>query len=369
MKVPFLDLTAVYKELKDEVDDAINRVLSSGLYILGPEVEKFEEKFARYCSSKHCIGVANGLDALELSLRAAKIGPSDEVIVPTNTFVATWIAVSRVGGTIVPVEPDPNTYNIDPNRIEDAISDKTRAIIPVHLYGQPADMKLILNVARQHNLFVIEDAAQAHGAVCRGQKVGSLGDLACWSFYPGKNLGAVGDAGAVTTSNNDFANKLRALRNYGFQTKYKSDVIGSNSRLDPIQAAVLCVKIKYLDSWTDRRRLIANRYLKELKKVKLPFSPEWACPVWHQFVILHDKRDQLQNHLCNEQIDTLIHYPIPPHLQKSYANYKVASSQFSIAEELARNCLSLPINPHLSDSFQSKVIDEINNFSTQATGN
>jgi dTDP-4-amino-4,6-dideoxygalactose transaminase len=264
MKIPFLDLQAAYLELKPEIDAAISRVLNSGWYILGPEVEAFEEEWAAYCGASHAVGVGNGLDALTLALRALEIGPGDEVIVPSNTYIATWLAVSAVGATPVPVEPNPSTYNIDPTLIPDALTPRTKALLPVHLYGQPADLDPILALARQHNLAVVEDAAQAHGARYKSKRIGAHGDVVCWSFYPGKNLGALGDAGAITTRRADIADRIRMMRNYGSREKYVNDVQGVNSRLDPIQAAVLRVKLKVLDEWNDRRKSIASLYTQHL---------------------------------------------------------------------------------------------------------
>ena len=259
--IPFLDIGAAYREIKPEIDAAMQRVLDSGWYILGPEVEAFEAEWAAYCGSAHAVGLANGLDALILALRALDVGPGDEVIVPSNTYIATWLAVSAVGARPVPVEPDPATHNIDPARIAAALTDRTTAILPVHLYGQPADLDPIMAIARAHGLAVVEDAAQAHGASYKGRRIGAHGDIVCWSFYPGKNLGALGDAGAITTDNPDLAERIRVLRNYGSRVKYVNEVQGANSRLDPLQAAVLRVKLGHLDAWTERRRALAAHYL------------------------------------------------------------------------------------------------------------
>lgn len=287
MKVPFLDLGASYRELKPEIDTAVARVLDSGWYILGPEVEAFEAEWAGYCEAKHAVGLANGLDALILALRALDVGPGDEVIVPSNTYIATWLAVSAVGATPVPVEPDPDTHNIDPARIAAAITPQTKVLLPVHLYGQPVDLDPILALAREHGILVVEDAAQAHGARYKGRRIGAHGDIVCWSFYPGKNLGALGDGGAITTDRADLAEKVQVLRNYGSRVKYVNVVQGVNSRLDPIQAAVLRVKLKHLDDWTDRRRTIADVYTQGLAEsgLILPYVPEWAGPVWHLYVV------------------------------------------------------------------------------------
>lgn len=348
MKVPFLDLHAAYLELKPEIDAAIARVLDSGWYILGPEVDAFEEEWAAYCGASHAVGVGNGLDALTLALRALEIGPGDEVIVPSNTYIATWLAVSAVGATPVPVEPNPYTYNIDPALIPAAITPRTKALLPVHLYGQPADLDPILAIARTHNLAVVEDAAQAHGARYKGRRIGAHGDVVCWSFYPGKNLGALGDAGAITTNRADLADRIRTLRNYGSKEKYVNEVKGVNSRLDPLQAAVLRVKLKVLDDWADRRCRIANLYTEGLaadSELTLPHVPDWADPVWHLYVIRTAIRGALQARLTEAGIGTLIHYPIPPHRQEAFngkLNYRLP-----IAERLSEEVLSLPIGPHL----------------------
>jgi dTDP-4-amino-4,6-dideoxygalactose transaminase len=357
--IPFLDLKSPYKELKAEIDEAYQRVMESGWYIFGEEVEAFEQEFAAYCGVKHCIGVGNGLEALHLILRAYNFGPGDEVIVPANTFIATWLAVSYAGATPIPVEPDLNTYNLDPFRIEAAITGSTRAIMPVHLYGQPANMDPILRIARRYNLKVIEDAAQAHGAYYKGRPAGSFGDAAGWSFYPGKNLGALGDAGAITTNDDELADKVRVLRNYGSHVKYYNEVKGYNSRLDPMQAAFLRVKLRHLDEWNQRRRSIAVRYLDELAKVSdliLPVILEDTEPSWHLFVVRYPQRDELQKYLTQAGIGTLIHYPVPPHLAGAYAELGIKSDTYPIAEQLANTVLSLPIGPHLGEEEAEFVI-------------
>jgi dTDP-4-amino-4,6-dideoxygalactose transaminase len=361
MRVPFLDLHAAYLELKSEVDLAIARVIDSGFYILGPEVEAFEEEWASYCFASHAVGVGNGLDALNLALRALDIGPGDEVIVPTNTYIATWLAVSAVGATPVPVEPNTSTYNIDPALIPAAITPRTKALLPVHLYGQPADLDPILEIARTHNLYVVEDAAQAHGARYKGRRIGSHGDVVCWSFYPGKNLGALGDGGAITTNRVDLADRIRVLRNYGSRVKYNNEVEGINSRLDPLQAAVLRQKLCVLDEWNDRRRNIASQYLEELARIglTLPVVPPWAESVWHLFVVRHSQRDLIQQQLSDAGIGTLIHYPIPPHQQQCYA-HKHSNSIYPNATLLSREVLSLPLGPHLEMSQVNKVIAALN---------
>ena len=355
--IPFLDLGASYRELKPEIDSAVARVLDSGFYILGPEVEAFEAEWASYCEAKHAVGLANGLDALILALRALDVGPGDEVIVPSNTYIATWLAVSAVSATPVPVEPDPATHNIDPTQIAAAITPQTKVLLPVHLYGQPADMDPILDLARQHGIAVVEDAAQAHGARYKGKRIGAHGDIVCWSFYPGKNLGAMGDGGAITTNRDDLADKVQVLRNYGSRVKYVNEVQGVNSRLDPIQAAVLRVKLKHLDDWTDRRRTIADVYAKGLAEsgLILPHVPEWADPVWHLYVIRSAERDALQKSLAEACVSTLIHYPIPPYMQKAYANMDLPEDALPLARQLAAEVLSLPIGPHLDIGSISSV--------------
>jgi dTDP-4-amino-4,6-dideoxygalactose transaminase len=361
MNIPFLDLKAPHKELRDELRDAFERVLDSGWYILGAEVNWFEREFAEYCQSDHCVGVGNGLEALHLILRAYGIGEGDEVIVPSNTYIATWLAASYAGATPIPVEPDERTYNLDPSRLESAITPRTKAVIAVHLYGQPADMDSINAIARRHDIKVIEDAAQAHGARYKGRRVGSLGDAAGFSFYPGKNLGAIGDGGAVTTNDAVLADKVRVLCNYGSRVKYHNEVKGFNSRLDELQAAFLRTKLAKLDEWNERRKSVADRYLKELDKLglALPYVAEWAAPVWHLFVVRHPKRDQLQKGLGESGVGSMIHYPIPPHLQPAYAELNFKPGDFPIAEAIHREVLSLPIGSHLENEHFRSVIHAI----------
>jgi dTDP-4-amino-4,6-dideoxygalactose transaminase len=388
MKVPFLDLHAAYLELKPEIDAAIARVLDSGCYILGPEVEAFEKEWAAYCGASHAVGVGNGLDALTLALRALEIGPGDEVIVPSNTYIATWLAVSAVGATPVPVEPNPSTYNIDPALIPAAITPRTKALLPVHLYGQPADLDPILAIARTHNLAVVEDAAQAHGARYKGRRIGAHGDVVCWSFYPGKNLGALGDAGAITTNRAELADRISLLRNYGSREKYVNEINGVNSRLDPIQAAILRVKLRVLDEWLFRRKEVARRYLESFGEMKnwsldqslqantdskgngtlgmnaqsclTPFVPSYADPVWHLFVVRLANRGIVQSLLFEAGIDALIHYPIPPHLQSANAERSFNRANLVLTETLAEEVLSLPIGPHLQSKDIDMVIDKLN---------
>lgn len=357
MTVPFLDLRAAYLELKDEIDAAVARVLDSGWYILGAEVEAFEAEWADWCGAAQCVGVANGLDALILALRALEIGPGDEVVVPSNTYIATWLAVSAVGAVPVPVEPDPGTHNIDAALIEAALTPRTRAILPVHLYGQPADLDPILSLARARGIAVVEDAAQAHGARYKGRRIGAHGDIVCWSFYPGKNLGAMGDAGAITTDRAELADRIRVLRNYGSREKYLNEVQGVNSRLDPVQAAVLRAKLPTLDAWTDRRRDIAAQYRQALAGADLilPEVPGWADPAWHLFVVRSPNRDGLQRRLTDAGIGTLVHYPIPPHMQDAYRALGIAPDALPVARGLAGEVLSLPIGPHLQGAEARQV--------------
>src|SRR5437588_6435994 len=338
MNVPFLDLRPQYLELKDQFNAAYRRVAESGQFILGPEVGSFESEFAAYCGAGHCIGVGNGLDALHLIIRALDIGPGDEVLVPANTYIATWLAVSHAGATPVAIEPNERTYNIDSSRIEAAITKHTRAIIAVHLYGQPADMDPINEIASQYGLKVIEDAAQAHGARYKGKRAGALGDVAGFSFYPGKNLGAWGDAGAIVTNDDTLAQRVRVLSNYGSQVKYYNERKGFNSRLDEFQAAILRIKLAKLDEWNERRKKIAKEYLQMLEgscDLNLPYVPDWADPVWHQFVVRHPKRDSLQAHLSENGVGTLIHYPLPPHLQSAYAELRYQPRPVPISRNLA----------------------------------
>ena len=361
--IPFLELGASYRELKPEIDAAVSGVLESGWYILGPEVEAFEAEWAAYCDAKHAVGLANGLDALTLALRALDIGPGDEVIVPSNTYIATWLAVSGVGATPVPVEPDQATHNIDPARIEAAITSRTRALLPVHLYGQPADMDPILNIAKRHGLRVIEDAAQAHGARYKGQRIGAHGDIVCWSFYPGKNLGALGDAGAITTDDTALAERVALLRNYGSRQKYVNEEAGVNSRLDPIQAAVLRVKLEVLDEWTERRRAVATAYTVGMAQsdVILPHVPDWAEPAWHLYVVRTSDREALQDRMTEAGIGTLIHYPIPPHMQKAYTNMEIMPEALPLARNLASEVLSLPMGPQLSLDQVQNIVNALKN--------
>ncbi len=360
MKVPFLELLPTYRELQPQLDAAFHRVMESGHYLLGKEREAFEAEYAAYCGSRHCVAVGNGLDALHVILRGYGIGPGDEVIVPSHTFIATWLAVTFAEATPVPVEPDPKTYNIDPDRIAAAVTPRTKAIIPVHLYGQTAEMEPIIAFAEKHGLKVIEDAAQAQGALYRGRRAGALGHAAGHSFYPGKNLGAFSDAGAVTTDDQQLADKVRALTNYGAVVKYRHEIVGLNSRMDELQAAFLRAKLKHLDEWNRRRQGVARQYLSGLKGLGtdliLPQVPDWAEPVWHLFVIRHPQRDQLQQHLAQAGVGTLIHYPVPPHRSGAYATNGSRWGMLSTADEIAAKVLSLPMGPHLAPEQVAYVI-------------
>lgn len=357
MAVPFLNLDAAYRELKAELDTAYAQVAASGWYVLGPEVEAFEAEFAAYCGVKHCIGVGNGLDALHLILLALDIGAGDEVIVPSNAYLATWLAVTMAGAKPVPVEPDPDTRNLDPARLEVALTPRTRAILALHLYGLPADMAAIHAVAKRHGLKVIEDAAQAHGACARGRRAGSLGDAAGFSFYPTKNLGALGDGGAVTTDDDDLAAQVRVLRNYGTRQKHISVLPGVNSRLDELQAALLRVKLKALAGWNARRRALAGRYLDALQDLPLtlPSAPEGTEQAWHLFVIGLPQRALLIEALDRHGIGHALHYPVPPHLQPAFAGLGWTKGDFPIAERLADESLSLPLHPHLTEADVDQV--------------
>ncbi len=364
MIVPFVDLSAARDELGQQLRAATDRVLKSGRYILGPELEHFEEGFARYLGVKYCVGVGSGLDALHLALRAMGIGPGDEVIVPANTFVATWLAVSRAGALPVAVDIDPNTFNIDPNRVEAALSDRTKVLLPVHLYGHPADMTFLLELARRHDLKVLEDAAQAHGARWEGRSVGGLGDAAAWSFYPTKNLGALGDGGAVTTNDLHIARTVKLLRNYGSSRRYECETQGHNSRLDELQAAVLSVKLEWLDEWNSRRRNIATEYQRALYDcpVDLPTVAPGVEHVWHLFVIRTRHRELLQTHLASDGIESIVHYPVPPYSQGAYPSGTWRASELSVSDQIHREVLSIPIGPHMTPEQVRIVIEAIRRF-------
>ncbi len=364
MKVPFLSFLPLEKELNKELRNAFNRVFKRSWYIEGEEDKAFEDAFAVYCGTEYCVGVGNGLDALMLSLRALGVGDGDEVIVPSNTYIATALAVTYVGATPVFVEPDIRTFNMNPNLIEEKITKKTKAIMPVHLYGQACDMDPIMETAKKHNLFVVEDCAQAHGATYKGKKVGTFGDAAGFSFYPGKNLGALGDAGAVVTNNKNLADKVRALGNYGSDYKYHHVYKGCNSRLDELQAAFLAAKLPHLDRMNEERRRIAEKYAAGIKnpKVKLPYVLDACVPVWHIYGIRCEERDGLEKHLNRKGIGTNKHYPIPMHLQECYRDLNVPKGALPIAEEISATELSIPMYYGMTDEEVQFVIDAINAF-------
>jgi dTDP-3-amino-3,4,6-trideoxy-alpha-D-glucose transaminase len=360
VKVPFLDLGAAAAELQAELADAYRRVVESGRFVLGPELEAFEREFALFCGVRHCIGVGNGLDALALILKALEVGRGHEVIVPSNTYIATWLAVSRAGARPVPVEPRESTFNIDPTRIESAITPRTRAILGVDLYGQPAEWDSIERIGKSQGLFVVEDAAQGHGGRYGARRCGAFGDAAGFSFYPTKNLGALGDAGAVTTSDPDLADRIRLLRNYGSRSKGKNELVGCNSRLDELQAAFLRVRLSRLDGWNRRRAENANVYLEESPsagvRVGLPSVAHAAEPVWHLFVIRHHRRDKLAERLFAAGIETLVHYPEPPHRSGAYAHLGLGGDRLPLADQFAGEVLSLPVGPHLTTEGRRHVL-------------
>lgn len=364
MKIPFVSFLPMEHELDKDLKKAFDRVYTRSWYIEGVEDEAFEKAFAEYCDNKYCVGVGNGLDALMLALKALGVGKGDDVIVPSNTYIATALAVTYVGATPVFVEPDIRTFNIDTSRIEEAITGKTRAIIPVHLYGQACDMDPIMEIARRHNLYVVEDCAQAHGATYKGKVVGSFGDAAGFSFYPGKNLGALGDAGATVTNNKELADKIRTLGNYGSDYKYHHIYKGNNSRLDELQAAFLAAKLPHLNKMNEERRKIAQRYMDEIKnpEVVLPYVPEDMGPVWHIFGIRCGRRDELEKFLNVAGIGTNKHYPIPMHLQECYKDFGFMEGDFPIAEEIFATELSLPMYYGMTDEETQYVIDKVNEF-------
>lgn len=364
MKIPFVTFKPLEKELDKELRDAFKRVYNRSWYIEGEEDKNFEENFAKFCNTKYCVGTGNGLDALMLALKALDIKEGDEVIVPSNTYIATALAVTYVGAMPVFVEPDIKTFNLDYERIQEKITNKTKAIIPVHLYGQPCQMDKIMEIAQKNNLFIIEDCAQAHGAKFNGQVIGSFGDVGCFSFYPGKNLGALGDAGAIVTNNKEIADKVRALGNYGSDYKYHHIYKGNNSRLDELQAAFLDAKLPLLDKVNNERRRVANKYLDGIKnsKIILPFVPNNVEPVWHIFGIRSKERDELEKYLNDNGIKTNKHYPIPMHLQECYKDLNIKQGELPIAEEISKTELSIPMYYGMTDEEIEYVIDIINKF-------
>jgi len=371
--IAFSDIHALNEEVRTEIHQAIDRVLNSGRYVLGDEVESFEREWAAYCGAEYAVSVGNGLDAITLSLLASGVGIGDEVIVPGNTFIATWLAVSACGAIPVPVDPIESTYNIDPDRIEERISNKTKAIIPVHLYGQPADLEPILKIAATHNLRVIEDAAQAHGAVYNGRKIGGWGDAVAWSFYPGKNLGALGDGGCVTTNSETLSRELKVLRNYGSVEKYIHIKKGVNSRLDPIHASVLRTKLKYLDLWNASRQHHASAYKNAFSayfpdsenyadQIFIPNNEHSGTSVWHLYVLSVSARDRLREFLGGKGIETLIHYPLPPFLQGAYKECNSWAVECPMSVKLSRRVISLPMHPRLKMGEIERVVECISNF-------
>ena len=366
--IPLLDLKAATAELRSELDQAYHRFMESGCYVLGKEVEQFEDEYSNYCDARYCVGVATGLDALELALRALALKPDDEVIVPSNTYIATWLAVTRVGGKIVPVEPCAETFSLDPVATRAAITERTKVIIPVNLYGQPVDYDEFMSIAEEHNVKIVIDNAQSHGARYRGKRVGGLAHVECHSFYPSKILGASGEAGAVTTNVKEIADSVRVFRNYGSRKRYYNEVCGTNSRIDALQAAFLRIKLGHLDDWNNRRRTIAAYYLdllSEIPELKLPSVPAWAEPVWHLFVVQTDYRDDLHACLTEHEIGTQIHYPIPPHKSQAYESLGFPAAAFPLASKISDTVLSLPMGPHLSQSDAAHVASVVSQFASR----
>ena len=364
--VPFLDLQAGVEEIRDELDDAYRRFMDSGRYVLGEEVAAFETEYAAFCEADHCVGVGSGLDALTLALRSLEVGVGDEVIVPSNTYIATWLAVTAVGATIIPVEPDPLTFNITSASVESAVTSRTKVVLAVNLYGQPVNYDELMALTRHRGISLVIDNAQAQGARFRGRSVGGIADVECHSFYPTKNLGAFGEAGAITTNCDQVAATVRLLRNYGSEKRYYNQIQGVNSRLDTLQAAFLRVRLKYLDQWNARRREIASKYteaLSRLPSLTVPTVPEWAEPVWHLYVVKVKDRDDLRTRLSNAGIGTEVHYPIPPHKSGAYSAEVLAAMNFPVADALARQVLSLPLHPNLDKHKTQLVTSSIANTS------
>lgn len=362
-KIKFLDLAAAYAELQAEIDTSIIGVAKSGSYLLGNKLSQFEHEFADYAGVEYCVGLSNGLDALRLALLAIDIRPGDEVIVPAHTFIATWLAVTQVGAVPIPVEPEWRTMNIDPLLVESNITEKTKAILVTHLYGLPVDLDALTNIAKKHKVNIIEDAAQAQGAIYKDRKIGGHSDLVCWSFYPGKNLGAFGDAGAVTTNSKDYDEKIRKLRNYGSLQKYKHVDVGFNCRLDEIQAAILSIKLSRLDEWNLRRRRLADIYMRRLANLPLELPPqtEVSTSSWHLFVVRTPLRNELHQYLIDHGCDVIIHYPIPPHEQECYRNLEI-KNDLTLTKKLSNQLLSLPISPHHSEYEINYVCDLVEEF-------
>lgn len=364
LKIPFVDLHTQHQSIADELNEAIQRVMNRSWFILGTELHAFEEEFATYCNVSHCVGVGSGTEALHLGLKALGIGPGDEVITVAHTFIATALAIVWTGATPVFVDIDPQTYTIDPTRVAEAVTSRTRAILPVHLYGQCADMDSLLSIAREHNLYVIEDAAQAHGATYKGRMAGSMGDIGCFSFYPTKNLGACGDGGAVVTNDRQIAEKLKQLRNYGETNKYHHETIGFNSRLDEIQAAILRTKLKHLDAWNTKRNDAAGYYLENLdERFVKPYAAADRSHVYHLFAIRAESRESLQMHLSEREIQTQIHYPIPIHLQEAFRDHGYCRD-LSNTERIAQHVLSLPLYPTITHEQLDYITEVVNSYGT-----
>ena len=365
MNIPFLDLKKINQHYEQELVTQLQNVINSGWFIMGNKLTEFEKNYANFNNSNFCLGVGNGLDALILSLKSLNIGIGDELIFPSNTYIAIWLAISYVGAKVIPVEPRIDTYNINVNLIEEKITSKTKAIMPVNLYGQAAELTKIMELAKKHNLFVVEDNAQAQGAICDGKLAGSYGHINGTSFYPGKNLGALGDGGAITTNDSELAEKIKVLRNYGSQQKYYNEIKGYNSRLDELQAAFLDIKLKNLHSENKQRVEIAENYLKQLANVSdliLPVLAEGCTSNYHLFVIRTKRRNELQKHLQEKGIGTVIHYPVPPHMQKAYEEYEFSVNQFPIATLIAETCLSLPVYPGMNEEQINYICDTVKLF-------
>lgn len=364
-QIPFFSFAYQNQILREQLIEAMTQVLDSNWYIMGNALEQFEYEYAQFHEIDYCLGVANGLDALILSLKTLGIQANDEVLVPSNTYIATWLAISEVGAKPIGVEPCEKTFNLDPKKIQAAITPRTKAIIPVHLYGQSCEMDQIIGIAQKNNLFVVEDNAQAHGSRCNGQMTGTFGHINATSFYPAKNLGALGDGGGITTRDKELYQKARVLRNYGSEKKYYNEVKGHNSRLDEIQAAILSVKLKYLNEFTQLRQHIAATYTSSLQGIGdiiIPYTHPKVTHVYHQYIIRTDHRDELQHYLNTKQIGTLIHYPVPPHLQKAYSELNLTEGTFPIAENMAKKMLSLPIYPGLSEADTARIVSTISDF-------
>ena len=362
MKIPFASFDVMHKEIESEILEKFKEVYKMNWYIKGTDVFEFEKEFAKYCGRSYCVGTGNGLDAIYLALRALGIGAGDEVLVPSNTYIATALAVTYTGAKPILVEPDLNTYNMSLNGLEEAINEKTKAIIPVHLYGQAAEMDVVLKVAEKYGLCVVEDCAQAHGATYKGKKVGTFGNIGCFSFYPGKNLGALGDAGAVVTNDKNLVEKVRMLGNYGSIEKYKHKYLGNNSRLDELQAAFLRIKLKHLDSYNIARRRVAQRYLKEIcnPQIILPIVGENRTHVWHIFAIRCEQRDRFKEYLEQEGIMTVCHYPIPIYQQEAYQN--IITGEYPISQLISKQEISLPMYYGMTDEEINYVIKKVNDF-------